>query len=234
MQLSERLKSIAAFVSSGGTMADIGCDHGYLPIFLCRNGLITRAIAADVRPGPLERAREHIREADLEDRIGTRLSDGLSGLAPGEADSIVISGMGGILITRILSDGADVAGSAKELILGPQSDTAFVRRYLSDNGFMIDKEDLVQEYGKFYPILHVVPCDTAGMSLTDIEEEFGPFLLKTRHAGLYAYLRHRRNVVGKLMQDLAGQESPSAKNRLIEITEEMRLINAAAQMYEVQ
>ena len=95
MQLSKRLETVAGMVQSGGVVADVGCDHGFTSIFLVKKDLAKKAVAMDINPGPIERAREHIAQYEMEDRIETRLSDGLDGLTAGEADTILISGMGG-------------------------------------------------------------------------------------------------------------------------------------------
>jgi tRNA (adenine22-N1)-methyltransferase len=111
----------------------------------------------DLREGPLSRAREHIKEQGLSERITLRLSDGVSALSKGEADTILIAGMGGELIIRILTDGAEICHSVRELILQPQSVIGEVRRYLRENGYRITDEDMVLEDGKFYPMMRVVP-----------------------------------------------------------------------------
>ena len=105
MQLSKRLAAVARLVSAGSRLADVGTDHGYVPISLVCEGKIPSAIAMDVNRGPLNRARAHIKAQGLEKYIDTRLSDGLAALAPGEADSVLIAGMGGMLMMRILSQG---------------------------------------------------------------------------------------------------------------------------------
>ena len=93
MKLSKRLETVASFVPKGSNIAEIGTDHGYVPIYLVREGLAEHAVAMDVRKGPLERAKAHVAEAGLENRIDVRLSDGLTGLKPGEADCVVIETM---------------------------------------------------------------------------------------------------------------------------------------------
>ena len=104
--LSQRLKLIAAFVPQDSRIADIGTDHGFVPIYLAKQGRIKSALAMDVRKGPLERAAVHIKEAAVSDiPIETRLSDGLQKLKPGEADTVIVAGMGGELELRILRDG---------------------------------------------------------------------------------------------------------------------------------
>ena len=108
MQLSLRLSAIADLVTEGNRLVDVGCDHGYLPVYLIQQKKIPSAIAMDVRKGPLSRAQEHIRQYGLEEYIQTRLSDGLEGLKAGEGDTLVIAGMGGPLMERILTDGRSV------------------------------------------------------------------------------------------------------------------------------
>ena len=122
MQLSLRLSAIAGLVTRGNRLVDVGCDHGYLPVSLYLDGKIPGAIAMDVRKGPLSRAQEHISQYGLDAYIETRLSDGLEALKPGEGDTLVIAGMGGPLMERILTDGAEVRESFREMILQPQSD----------------------------------------------------------------------------------------------------------------
>ncbi len=156
-KLSKRLKAAAAFVSKGSRVADIGTDHGFLPIYLIQSGRCRQAIAMDIRKGPLMRAQEHIAAAGLEAVIQTRLSDGMQELQVGEADSIVIAGMGGLTVLHILEGAKHLQKDVKELILEPQSDIAKVRKYVREHKMYIDKEDLVYESGKFYPVLHVVP-----------------------------------------------------------------------------
>ena len=122
IKLSERLATAASLVSEGNKLADVGTDHGYVPICLVLEKKIPGAVAMDINRGPLVRAREHIRQYGLETYIQTRLSDGVAALAPGEADSILAAGMGGGLVMHILSEGQEVCRKAKELILQPQSE----------------------------------------------------------------------------------------------------------------
>ena len=156
MQLSLRLSAIADLVTEGNRLVDVGCDHGYLPVYLIQQKKIPSAIAMDVRKGPLSRAQEHIRQYGLEEYIQTRLSDGLEGLKAGEGDTLVIAGMGGPLMERILTDGRSVRNSFSELILQPQSDIPHFRRFIQSEGWEITEEKMVEEDGKFYPMMRVV------------------------------------------------------------------------------
>ena len=105
MELSKRLQAVADLVSDGRTVADVGTDHGYIPIYLIQSGKCARAIAMDVNKGPLQRAKDHIEEQGLSCQIATRLSDGVQHLEAGEVECIVIAGMGGALTIRILEQG---------------------------------------------------------------------------------------------------------------------------------
>ena len=156
MQLSLRLSAIADLVTEGNRLVDVGCDHGYLPVYLIQQKKIPSAIAMDVRKGPLSRAQEHIQQYGLEEYIQTRLSDGLEGLKAGEGDTLVIAGMGGPLMERILTDGRSVRDSFSELILQPQSDIPHFRRFIQSEGWEITEEKMVEEDGKFYPMMRVV------------------------------------------------------------------------------
>ena len=155
MKLSERLELVLSFVEPGESAADVGTDHGHVPVELVRRAIVKKAVAMDVRKGPLSRATENIALAGLADKIETRLSDGVAKLQPGEADSVVIAGMGGELIIKILENGRHMWDSVKQWVLSPQSEIFKVRRWLFENGFVIRKEDMVLEDGKFYTVMDV-------------------------------------------------------------------------------
>ena len=135
----------AALVTQGYTLADVGTDHGYIPIYLLQQKKIPAAIAMDINEGPLERAKEHIALYGLQAYIQTRLSDGVAALKPGEVEAVLIAGMGGGLVMHILKDGEKVCQSAKELILQPQSEIERVREFLREKGYTILAEDMVYE-----------------------------------------------------------------------------------------
>ncbi len=157
MRLSRRLGRVAENVESGGIVADIGCDHGFTSIYLVQRGQVRGAIALDVNAGPLARATEHVGQYGLEDRIQVRLSDGMEALSPGEVDTILISGLGGALMERILEQGKDVVREAEELVLSPQSEIFLVRRKVHELGFAIVHEEMVEDQRKYYVIIRAVP-----------------------------------------------------------------------------
>lgn len=151
MRLSPRLKAILSSVE-GRVLADIGTDHGYVPIIACLEKRVERAVACDACPGPLARAQENIVSAGLENRIETRLGFGLRPLKYGEVDCVVISGMGGMNIIEILKDPA-VKLPIKRLIVQPQRDIFLVKDTLADMGFEIVSETEVKDRGRTYSII---------------------------------------------------------------------------------
>ncbi|MBR5178574.1 MAG: SAM-dependent methyltransferase [Lachnospiraceae bacterium] len=157
----------AKMVTKGSRVADVGCDHAHTGIWLIKNDIASKVIAMDVRKGPLEKARENIKLYGLDGIIETRLSDGLEKLSVGEADSIVIAGMGGTLTVEILKNGIDKAAAARELILQPQSDIGMVRRFLGENGFVITQEKMCKEDGKFYNSMRAVNVVNIGRVTTE-------------------------------------------------------------------
>ena len=233
VKLSERLQAIADMVTEGYSLADIGTDHAWIPVYLCQKGSIPSAIAMDVREGPLEGAARHIREAGMEDRIQVRLSDGLQKLEPGEAESVVMTGMGGSLICRILSDAGDKTGSFAELILGPQSEAYLVRTFLEEHGFTIREEKMILEDGKYYPILRAVPGTERRNSMTPEEIAFGPCLLANRDSVLYSWLIRKKETDERILKDLNDTNSESAETRRKALREEAQLLEAALKRYEM-
>ena len=151
-------------------VADVGCDHGYVSIYLVQKGIAETAIAMDVRKGPLSMAENNVREYGLEEKIDLRLSDGLSLLNKDEVDALVIAGMGGKLMISILEKKDIRELGIKTAILQPQSDIPEFRQFLRDKGYLIENEKIVFEDGKYYfPMRVKVAClrqgnDTEGYS----------------------------------------------------------------------
>lgn len=148
--LEPRLALCASMVRPGTRLADVGTDHAYLPVWLARKGLISGAVASDVRPGPLARAEKNIKKYDVENMVRARLSDGLDAVLPGEADDIVAAGMGGLLIAEIICRAEWLKSGEKHLILQPMTREDDLRRSLSEHGFAVCKEQAVQEENHLY------------------------------------------------------------------------------------
>lgn len=232
IHLSKRLRMNASFVTPGNRLADVGTDHGYIPIALVQEGTIPSALAMDVNQGPLERAKEHIREFELESCIHTRLSDGVQSLRHGEADSVLIAGMGGALTIKILKEGEEVLKSVKELILQPQSEIDKVRHYLEEAGYRIVKEEMVLEDGKYYPVMKA----EAGEMHYDREiyYHYGKLLLEAKHPVMRTYLMQRKEVCENICEKLTrdGRLEERTRARILEIEEEMQRLSAALACYD--
>lgn len=236
MHLSNRLFSVAAMVSQGCRLADVGTDHAYVPIYLVKKGVIPAAIAMDIRPGPLERAKEHIKEYEVETNIKTRLSDGVAALMPGEVDSLVIAGMGGNVMIHILQGAGHIMSTLSECILQPQSELAKFRYFLDRNGFKTVQEDMVEEDGKFYPIMRVIPPQT--QTLFHLEEgldlgpefRYGRLLLENRHLVLKEFLEKERRKNIKIIQNME-LYSNNGRERIQELQTEGQMIERALRYY---
>ena len=153
VHLDNRLQLCAAFVRRGARVADIGTDHAYLPVWLCRNNICPSAIAADVKPEPLARGRLTIAAAHMNDRVEARLSDGLQAIAEEEAEDIVIAGMGGELIAKIIGGCPYAHNPQKQFILQPMTKSEALLRWLCANGFAIRRQDCCVAGGKCYTVL---------------------------------------------------------------------------------
>lgn len=230
MQLSKRMLAIAEMVSPGSRVADVGCDHGYLPIWLVSQQISPRAVAMDIGDGPLERARENIRQHGLLEYIETRKSDGTEALQAGECDTLIIAGMGGPLMERILSDHWDITRGFREIILEPQSDVRHMRIFLQQNGYRITDENMIYEDGKYYPVLRV----TEGKMehLTPVQYQYGPCLLQNRNPVLKSFLKWEENLKAQLLEKLRKTSGERAEGRVQQLTEELLLIRQAIALYE--
>ena len=218
---------VSSMVRSGGVLADIGTDHAYVPISLVRQGKIQSAIAMDINEGPLERARENIQRFALQSRITCRLSDGFEALEAGESQSAVIAGMGGALMIRILEAKPEVIASQKELILQPQSELWRVRRYIKENGWWIDDEEMVQDAGKYYTAIHAVPSESVDekdrgekIVFTDLSSSlpsqifeetimyYGPVLISKKHPVLQDYLDWETHIQSQIRKNICSSPRP--------------------------
>ena len=232
-RIPKRMLAIANLVDNSKVLADVGCDHAYISINLLENGKAERIIASDLREGPLNIAKDNIKLEGFEERIETRLCAGLCGYEAGEVDTILISGMGGMLVKEILSESIDVVRRADTLILEPQSDLRVVRAYLKDIGFEIIDEDMLNEGGKYYQIMKAVKSKERMEVCEDIgamaENEFGPILIKKKHPVLLEFLKKRKNHYERLLQNKSFLTSQSATNndRIAIIENELNMVKEA-------
>lgn len=191
--LSRRLSAVVSMVTKGGCVADVGCDHGFVSIYLIQHHIAERVIAMDVNEGPLARAREHVTAYELDAYIELRLSDGITLLKEEDrVETVILAGMGGKLMERIMSSGMERGLFIREYILQPQSDWGSLRKFLRDKEYTITDEDMVLEDGKFYPVIKVCykgkPIDGVVYEKS-ITDAFGPLLLAQKNPVLEQYLQ---------------------------------------------
>ncbi len=234
MELSARLKAVAGMVTMGNRVCDVGCDHGYISIYLVKNGISPYVYAMDVNEGPLLRAKEHIRDYGYEDKIETILSDGLTTLGDKESDALVCAGMGGRLVIKILTEGMTKVRKMKELILQPQSEIHQVRAFLRQQGFYIDREDMVYEDGKYYPMMHVVIQTDEKNEENALHDKFGPYLLATKHPVLKEYLNYTKNTLDEIEKKLESEEkTDKIINRITELKIQQKEVKEALGFYSI-
>lgn len=240
MELSKRLNAVAAMVTSGHVACDVGCDHGYVSIFLIKTKKCPKVYALDVRKGPLERAKQHVEAYACTDYIEVILSDGLKRMPAGIADTLICAGMGGRLVIKILSESAEKIREMKELILQPQSEIGLVREFVRKEGFVIADEEMVEEDGKYYPVMKIKISfqenptgQQADLYETDkkqaVLDKYGPILLTRQHPVLKEYLLREEILLGEIQKKLeeSGGGKEQTKKRRQELEEEKRQLGMA-------
>lgn len=229
MLLSDRMQAVVGLVEPCERIADIGCDHGYVSMELIKRRICNEVIAMDINQGPLQQAKSNIKEYGMQEYIQTRLSDGVEALEPGEADGMICAGMGGKLIIHILTQKREVISQMTQLILQPQSEIDEVRSFLRESGFVIDKEDMVFEDGKYYPMMKAVHKtqlvqEEQGKTMDDLQLRYGPLLLQQKHPVLFAYAKREEMLNLRILDSLKGQRSETAAARIKEVEYELSLI----------
>ena len=242
MHLTERMQAVCDLIKYSKTVCDVGCDHGFVPIYLVKERAFTAALAMDINEGPLAAAAINIEMNGVKDKIKTRLSDGLNALLPSEAEAIVIAGMGGRLIVRILEDAmlkiSDNIFGIKELILQPQSELQYFRKSVRDMGFVCEAEDMVLEDGKFYPmgryvfrgIPHEEDDDDMSVGLYD---KYGQHLLEDKNEVLRMYLEKEKKSIAGIVESLEkANNSEERIKRMAEVKEAAALNELALKYFE--
>lgn len=220
--LTPRLAAVASLVLPGLPAADVGTDHGYVPAHLVQTGRIPRAIASDIKPGPLEAARQTVAAEGLNGRVELRLGPGLSVLQAGEAATVIISGMGERLVASILSEGP--LDGVRRLVLQPMGTGEPVRQWLAENGWRLVAERLAAEGRHFYVIMAAEPGE---MHLTEGDLLIGPCLRQNGDPLLERYIHHlltqtRTALAGaRRTQRLEGRVRAAALQRQIRFLEEV-------------
>ena len=264
MELSKRLQAVADLLDCHDRIADIGCDHGFVSIYLIESKKARKCLAMDVNIGPLERAKEHVMEKRLSTYIETRLSDGAKAIQfiekddggkKLEVDAALIAGMGGRLMIQIIQDSLNKFQSMEEFVLQPQSEIAKVRWFVREIGYHIEKEDMVLEDGKYYPMMKVVrgehglngsvnvpECirhkiaegEIVDTDISFLCDEYGECLLKEKHPVLLQFLKKEKALYQEILLDLEQRNTEKSAIRRKEIMEKLKYIHLGLEWFEYE
>lgn len=197
LHISKRLQTIASFIRKGAYFADIGSDHAYLPTYVCLHDKEARAIASEVRTGPLQLAKNTVKSYDVSDRIDVRLGNGLETIREtDELTDVVIAGMGGKLILQIITDGLKRIRTVERLILQPNNEAIRLRQFFYEHSFRLTDEKVVEENGHFYDILIFDKNEDKNVYDTEVCLEkqllFGPLLMREKSQPFLAKWQRER------------------------------------------
>jgi tRNA (adenine22-N1)-methyltransferase len=192
--MNNRLSLVYKYINPCDVIADIGTDHGNIPVKVIKNDIAKFVYACDINEGPLSRAKENIENNNMSDRIETVLSNGLVGLLDKERriNGIIISGMGGELIIDIIENGLRIAKEASFMVLQPQTRSYKLRDYLYNNGFYIDDDELVRDSHKTYEVMRVI-YDGKQKKIDSVEKYLGKNLLKSKNNLSISYSKRALN-----------------------------------------
>lgn len=220
MQLSHRLYTIAQCVPRGSKVIDVGTDHAYIPIYLIKNHIVAYCIATDINKGPLKKAKHNMALHHIKD-IELRLTNGLEGIKPREANVIIIAGMGGYLMIDILKKDLALTRSADRLILQPQQDIDCVRKFLHAIGFKIENEEFIEEDGKYYTVIAAVLGEEVYEK--DYDYKYGKILIQKKNETFKDYILKRQERLVELYNNVSQGNSKCSDERKKELEEELRM-----------
>lgn len=213
MKLTNRLLKIANLVTPNKRLADIGTDHGYIPVYLLNKGVIDFAILADINKGPLENARSEVNRNKLQEKVDLRLGSGIEVLKKGEVDEIIIAGMGGILIADLLEANKEVAHNTEKLILQPMQAQEELRIYLLNNGYEILDECLEKEDFRLYEII-VAKYTGKNTNVEDnIYYEVGKKLIENKDKLLPEFIENKIKKYNNIIEKLGDNNSEAVVSK---------------------
>ncbi|MFC3882949.1 tRNA (adenine(22)-N(1))-methyltransferase [Bacillus songklensis] len=220
LQLSKRLEEVVKCIPSNSIIADIGSDHAYLPCYAYLQGFIKKAVAGEITDGPFQSAVQQVKRVGLEHIIDVRKGDGLEVVSPNEVNCVIIAGMGGTLIRKILEQGKEKLAGVKRLILQPNIGAKTVRQWLIEYSWEIKEEKILEEDGRIYEIIAAEPGDAlkpygekreAGLLL-------GPMLMRERNEAFVKKwtheLNHWKRVIAQLEKTEENRENKARKEEL--------------------
>ncbi len=223
--LSERLKTIADLIPYEETMADIGTDHGFLPVYLIETGRSPNAIATDISEGSLQKAIDLAKGKKLDNMLSTRRGDGLDVIGKAEVDNVIIAGMGGILISDILGKDIEKAKSFKRLILQPRSKIGFLRKWLRDHNFTVERETLVKELDKICEIIVAIPYE-------EFHDEFPFSIVNSSNKYTLEYLETHLKKNTMILDTIIREKSTTKK--VLQIEDRIRHISNLIELYKAE
>lgn len=219
MKLADRLLHVAHMVPVCNCLADIGTDHGYVPIYCINNNIAACAIACDIKKGPIKIAKANIKKYNLENKIETRIGNGLSTLNKGEADVIVIAGMGGNIISSIIESEKEIALKSSCLVVQPMQYPEMVRYYAVNNGFLIEDEDLVKEDNKYYHIIRMIK----GKENKYENEAYyftGKRLIEKGNPLIKEYIEYKIYEYGNILKELENSSNNLKYNEILKLKQQ--------------
>lgn len=216
MKLSDRLQAIANFIPKNSLVGDIGTDHGYIPMYLIENGISKKVIASDVSQGSLNKTISYIDDLKYNEKINARLGDGLECFKPFEIDTVVIAGMGGLLIRDILNKDIKLTNTITNFIFQPMVASNDLREYLINNNFQIVDEDLVKEDDKYYEIIFA----KKGKAIIDKEIyfEISKVIIEKKHPLLNEFIEHKIKLSTSILNNLEDKTSEKSRIRYEELS----------------
>lgn len=224
MELSKRLNFIVENIDNATILADIGTDHGYIPLYALKNGICSKAIAVDINKEPLDKARLNAILEGMGDELEFRLGDGFKVLEKNEVEVAIIAGMGGNLIKDILEEEIEKVNSMKYLILQPAQNPEVLREYLYNNNYEIIKEDLCLDDDIYYELFKVRRKEGEATKLDSIYYEVSPKLLMQKHSLMKGYLISKVENYKKILSCIT-ESTISANERRKLINDKIEIIN---------
>lgn len=222
MELSKRLKRIAEHVDKCESVADIGTDHGYIPIYLVKEGICKKAIASDINKGPIEKAKVNVAFEGVLDKVKCLLGPGLNPLKVGEVNGVILAGMGGNLTRDILLADMDKVKKYDFIILQPAQNPEVLREFLYKNDYEIIDEDLIKDEGRFYELFKVKYNENSEKLVfeDELEYEVSPLLREKGHPLFKEFIEEKISRCETILSFIK-EDTEAAKNRKSDLEEKI-------------
>lgn len=222
MELSKRLKRIAEHVDKCESVADIGTDHGYIPIYLVKEGICKKAIASDINKGPIEKAKVNVAFEGVSNKVKCLLGPGLNSLKVGEVNGVILAGMGGNLTRDILLADMEKVKKYDFIILQPAQNPEVLREFLYKNDYEIIDEDLIKDEGRFYELFKVKYNENSEKLVfeDELEYEVSPLLREKNHPLFKEFIEEKINRCETILSFIK-EDTESAKKRKSDLEEKI-------------